>query len=572
MSRPSNAAEQSRHGFLGNLFAGSLRWDRMAPFPRQAADERANGDRVVEAVQSLLRAIVDPDAVEETGHLPEALVPRLRAANLLNLGLDAESGGRGLSYFDVFRAVQAAMSWSLPAGYVIAVHNGIGAGAVLVTVPEGKTKERVRAALRAGAVSGWADTEVTGAGNRMPATEATPVEGGGYAVSGEKLFTVNGSLANLLNVSATLRRDGADASHVLFVDTNAPGFRVTHVHELMGLRGLPIAAMTFDGVRVPAEALLAGDEGHWRDSALLEPLSALGRMYIVVAASLATAKSCLGWSREFLRRRRVDGRPLLELEAVQRLATANAADVFAMDSVARFCLVGIGEDQLALRWFEQVAAKNLASMLCANVVDRTMSLFAAEGYETARSKRRRGGAPPFPVERAYRDARAFRIAGGVEFLIDFAAARTALLAVHDTGAPPTDGPEPDVDALAPALSPSNRAHLRAVADGARRLGRAGRALRARFPDAERLEVHQHALIVLNRIAGDLFAMAATLGRAADPTPDEPNAGDLADVFCDAAALRIEAAFRELERPDGPDHRRIARAWLDADAADFLLQP
>ena len=55
-----------------------------------------------------------------------------------------------------------------------------------------------------------------------------------------------------------------------------------------------------------------------------------------------------------------------------------------------------------------------------------MSLLAAEGLETARSKAARA-AQPLPVERALRDARALRIAGGVDFLLDKYFGETAVL-------------------------------------------------------------------------------------------------------------------------------------------------
>lgn len=570
---PSRAAEASRAGFLGNLFAGRLRWDLISPFPRSPA----TGDAVVEEMTRAVRELVDPEEVERTGALPDGYVDALRARRLLSLGMPPAAGGRGLSYLDVFRVVHAAMTWSLPAGYVVAVHNGIGAGAILDAIPEGATKEYVCSALAAGALSGWADTEATGAGNRMPLTRARPSDDGeAYLLDGEKLYTVNASIANLLVVSATLPNDaGKDESRVFFVDTATPGFRVASLHELMGLRGLPMARMSFDGVRVPKHRLLAGDEGHWRLTSLLEPLSTLGRMYIVVASSLATADRCVAWSRDFVQRRQVDGRPIASYAAIQRLAAGNAADAYAMETVACFCLAGIDAARLSLRWFEQVAAKNVASMICARVVDRTMSLFAAEGYETAASKQRRGG-PPLPVERAYRDARAFRIAGGVEFLIDFAAARTAIFATQyasdagagadAAGAAPS---EPVAESAQPAAGDRNQAHARFVREAVERFGRTCRAMSRRWPRASELFERQHTLVLANHIANELFTMAAVLARSAE---GDAHAQDLADVFCVDARHRVEDAFRRLAAADEgdegePDWARVVDAWLSRGARE-----
>jgi alkylation response protein AidB-like acyl-CoA dehydrogenase len=66
---------------------------------------------------------------------------------------------------------------------------------------------------------------------------------------------------------------------------------------------------------------------------------------------------------------------------------------------------------------ELAAIKNVNSETCWRIVDRTTGLLAHEGYETATSKGRRG-VEALPVERALRDGRGLRIAGGVDFNLD----------------------------------------------------------------------------------------------------------------------------------------------------------
>lgn len=546
MTRNQAPAARSRQSFLGQLFAGSFRWDLLAPFPAQDPEDLRAGDEVLAEVRAFLQAHVDPQEVEASGALPRDFVEKLRAHRLLNLQTGPDLGGRGLSFVNVMRVLETAMAWCLPAGYVLAVHNGLGAGAVWPVIPEGKTRDYVGRLLSRGAVSGWADTEPSGAGNSNASTTAIATSDGGYEISGEKIYIVNGSIADLLLVSASVNRGGRRETQVFFVDTTLPGFHVRSVHGLMGLRGLPIAELSFDRVRVGPDALLVTAEPHWRDTPLLEPISALGRMYAIVAASIAVSKSCVSWGNEFLARREVDGQPLSRYDAIQRLVAQNAGEVFAMESVALASVVGLNHDNLATRWFEQVAAKNLASLGCARLVDHTMSLFSAEGYESASSKARRG-APAVPVERALRDARAFRIAGGVDFLVDYRAAREGLLTLYypDAPAPPMkSGP-----IVEPRLSRRNAAHLEAVAAEVQQLGRFCSELRRRY--AQRLELYarQRVLILLGQIARELFAMSATLARAAS-MPEHPTAQALADVYCTHAHLRVRTAVTELSaEPD-----------------------
>jgi alkylation response protein AidB-like acyl-CoA dehydrogenase len=544
-------AARSRDGFLGQLFAGHLRWDLLLPFPRQDPDDARRGAAVIADMRAFLSAHVDPEDVEARGALPPGYVAGLRAHRLLDLGVGPELGGRGLSFLNVMRAIESAMSWCLPAGYVLALQNGFGAAGVLPTIPPGPTRDYVLEHVRAGAVSGWADTEPSGAGNALAATVAVPAPGGGYFLTGRKIYIVNGAFADLLVLTATLERDGRAEARVFFVDTRAAGYRVELIHDLMGLRGLPIAALALDRVFVPEAALLVTPEAHWRDTPLLEPISALARMYAIIAASLAVAKRCVAWDADFVARRGVDGRALDAYEAIRRLRAASAAEVYALESVALASLVGLDYDTLATRWFEQVAAKNLASRAAARVVERTMSLTSAEGYETAPSKARRG-APAVPVERAYRDARAFRIAGGVDFLIDYYAAREGLLACYYPTAPAELGPAERAASTKAraeaALSRRNAAHADHAAAEVARLGAACRELRARHADASELAGRQHLLMALARVAHELFAVCAALARAASGAePDQA----LADVYCTDARHRLRAAWSELAAEPEP---------------------
>lgn len=112
-----------------------------------------------------------------------------------------------------------------------------------------------------------------------------------------------------------------------------------------------------------------------------------GQLYFTAAPALAIARLCRRWSAEFLARRSVNGRPLIAYDAIQRLVADTLAEVHAVDSVIRWGLIGPGAED---RWFERLTAKNLAVRTAWRIVDRTVSLYGAEGVETLPSKLRRG--------------------------------------------------------------------------------------------------------------------------------------------------------------------------------------
>lgn len=533
------------------LGRGRLRWDLLRDFPREDPADAARGDAAVRGIEELVAATVDPDAVEHRRELPAAYLDALRAGGYLRLQLDATEGGLGLGALGAFRVCAAAMQHSTAAGFVLATHNGIGLPALLPALPAGPQRDLVARRLAEGAVSGWADTEPTGASNELPATVAEPGDDGGYRLTGEKVFISNGAIADELIVSAAV--PGASGACLFLVDTRSPGFRVRAVHDVIGLRGLPLGALDLDRVEVTPDRVLVGPGAHWRGPGLLEPLSSRGRTYLVSGAALAVARRAVACQRDFVLRRSVDGRGLGSLPAIRDLTAQSLADAFAIEAVVAWCLVGSDRD-LPARHRDRLAAKNITTLACWRVVEATMSLLAAEGAETIESKRRRG-APPLPVEQLLRDARVLRITGGVDFAVDLWAGQAHLTRDHraERGAiTDADLTEDELAGLRDArLSPRNARHLRQLAADTRRFARSCARLYQRYPDLAELLEQQGRVIAAGRIARELFAMAVVLGRASLVEVGHPDQ-QLASVYCANAMARLPALWPELT--DDADER------------------
>ncbi|MFC9281305.1 acyl-CoA dehydrogenase family protein [Streptomyces collinus] len=632
-SSPSSTAPSRSP--LHELYAGRVPWQRLTSFPEPApGPDRERGDAAVAALARLLRERVDPEEVERTGRLPEGLTAALREGGFLKLTTGPELGGLGLTPYHAFRVLEVAASRCTPVAFGLAITNGFGSGSYLPLLPEGPLKELIAGRVREGIVSAGADAEAIGTANERRATTAVPVDDGKfYEITGEKVFIGNGTVADLMDVSATVREpDGREEVRLLFVDSRTEGFEALDRHEFMGLRGAEIGRLRLDRVRVPAFHLLDESEESWRmrpaeretgvgaapaaeagagagglrpgaesraeagvgaggsapgahsvaeagAEAGAEPgfvptdfgqLAALGRILVIGPASLALARLCLHWSREFVRGRVIDGRGLGEYEEIRRRIAETAADVYTVDTVMTWVLHAhrFGDNQPEL-----TAAKNLTSLACWRTADRTVSLLGGEGYETAASKARRG-AQPFPVERAFRDARALRVAGGVDFMVDRWSAEAALSTCWLTGDPPDitllDGvPAPD----GAGLSPAGRGHLAFLHDQARELA----ATCARLSvgrSAEEVFRQQRHTTVLGRIGTELLGMALVLARAAARARQgDPAELPLADLVCATARLRLAALWPRLAEPDAaePAYAAPAAAWLDGTGLDFLVR-
>jgi alkylation response protein AidB-like acyl-CoA dehydrogenase len=568
--QPGREAGETGGPSLSNeLFLGVLRWDLLVPFPVQDDEDRRAGDERVAEFTRYLRTHVDPNAVDAARELPADVVEALRDGGYLRLLVGEEDGGVGLSPFNAFRLIETASSWSLAVANMMGIGNGFGAGGYLRMLPDGALREVIRAHVAAGNFSGRADTEPAGAGNAEPAgaadprqgTTATPVDGGtAYLLNGEKVFIGNAAIADLLDVTATVVADGAVDSDVsFFVDARTPGLEVVERQDFMGLGGAPIATLRLRDVRVPSSRMFR--DRRTRD---MKEHIYLARTLSVVPPSLAIARLCAHWSREFVNRRRIDGRPLGSFQEIQRIVASTVADTFAMESLVHWTMLGRGTDVL----HEHVALKNVASESCWRVIDRTMGLLGGEGFETAHSKARRG-AQPLPVERFFRDVRGLRISGGVDFLIDYLGGRIRLTdCYYDRNYTADSGVDGETAAARRLVARHGAEHVEFVTEQAARLGRTCRDLTERHPDRKDLFDRQHTVLTLNRIANELLTTAAALARSASASDDD--AASIAAIHCATARRRVAALWAELDDGDEHEYAEISARWLGGPRYDALL--
>jgi alkylation response protein AidB-like acyl-CoA dehydrogenase len=561
--RPSSAPD-----FLTAFDAGRLSWSSLRKFPEQLPDDRRAGDRVVQEIGDFLESGLDPEEVDRNRGLPSGFLSELQERGYLRLREEPEIGGLGLSPYSAFRVIERAAARSVPAGQVLGIQAGVGAGAMLPAIPEGELRDFVRRRIAEGMVSGFGDTDESGQNNAFPSMTATLTDdGSAYLLHGGKLFTGHGPVADLLGVSATLVEDGRRRVGAFFVDTrDAPGFRVAAQLEYLGSRGLPNGALAFDGVRVPREHVLLDPVGDQLPP-LVGLMALIGRIYFTGAPAMAIARNCLAWSREFVARRTVDGRELGSYDSVQRIVATTLAEVFAMNSAVRWALSGPApQDQL----FERFVTKNILTTTCWRIIDRTMSLLAAEGFETVSSKARRGG-PTIPLERAFRDARGLRIAGNIDFRLDEQAGRL-LLNRHYLRQALGPAPGSATPAEDPDLSPANQQHVLHADRQLAELGRLCASLTGAHPKPDELFARQRTVLLVGRIATELFTMCAVLSRASRTAgADSGESQDLADIHCTAARHRISSHWRELYALDEPDYAKVSARWLAGTTPDDLIR-
>ncbi|MFD7864080.1 acyl-CoA dehydrogenase family protein [Streptomyces sp. NPDC059783] len=193
---------------------------------------------------------------------PEAqrrLLRRIGADGMLGLGWPVEYGGQGRGADEQFVFFDEAYRAGAPVSMVTL--NTVGPTLMKYGTEEQKAYflPRILAGETVFAI-GYSEPE---AGTDLAALRTRAVrDGDSWTIDGQKIFTSNAQNADWIWLAC--RTDPEAPKHrgisILLVPTDAPGFSWTPI-ETVG--GLTTTATYYDGVRVPATALVGAENGGW---------------------------------------------------------------------------------------------------------------------------------------------------------------------------------------------------------------------------------------------------------------------------------------------------------------------
>ena len=286
---------------------------------------------------------------------------------------------------------------------------GLGTGALSLFGTEAQRRRWLPETRAGRALAAFALTEPR-SGSDVAATETMATrDGGGFVLEGEKTWISNGGIADVYTVFArTGEAPGARGLSAFVVPADAPGFEI--VERLETIAPHPLARIRFDGVRLPADALIGrpGD-GFKVAMSVLDVFRST-----VAAAALGFARRALDEALARATSRRLFGAPLADLQMVQGHLADMALDV---DAAALLTYrAAWTRDAGAPRVTREAAMATLfATDRAQAVIDAAVQIHGGDGV--------RSGAV---VERLYREIRALRIYEGASDVQKIVIARQIL--------------------------------------------------------------------------------------------------------------------------------------------------
>mgnify|MGYP002720312319 FL=1 len=256
--------------------------------------------------------ILDADAV------PDDLRAQAAEIGLFGYAIPQQWGGLGL---DLTQDVELAMEFgytSLALRSMFGTNNGI-AGQVLVNFGTDEQKVQWLERIASGdVVASFALTE-PGAGSNPAGLRTKAVrDGDDWVINGDKRFITNAPVADLFVVFARTRPadESGTGIAVFLVPADTPGLEVGAKDRKMGQEGAWTADVSFNDVRVPASALVGGDE----DAGYRAAMTSLARGRIHIAAlAVGTAQRALDESVAYAATATQGGTPIGNFQLVQAM-------------------------------------------------------------------------------------------------------------------------------------------------------------------------------------------------------------------------------------------------------------
>ncbi|AZK92757.1 MULTISPECIES: acyl-CoA dehydrogenase family protein [Streptomyces] len=358
--------------------------------------------------QALLTGLVGDRAAgwDVSGELPRDLLVRLGAEGLLCAEVEAGYGGLGLGSRGngELTAHVGSLCSSLRS---VMTSQGMAAWTVL-RIGGTAQRETYLKELTSGKLAAVGFSERQAGSDLSAIRTRVRIEGDTAVVDGHKVWTTAAAYADHLVVFG-LQEDGSGA--VVVVPSDTAGLRVERVPNPSGCRAAGHAHLYFDGVRVPADAVLAGS------GASLPMLVAVSLAYgrtSVAWGCLGILRACTAAATAHAKSREQFGQPL----AGHQLVAGHLADLWTAEQIAaRVC------EHASDLWDEGSPEAVTATVLAKHVAAERAAAGAALAAQILASA---GAIEGHVVERAYRDAKLMEIIEGSSEMSRMMLARHAL--------------------------------------------------------------------------------------------------------------------------------------------------
>jgi butyryl-CoA dehydrogenase len=332
---------------------------------------------------------------DETSEPPLETIELYSQMKLLGMTLSPQYGGGGQSTLDAVLTIEELAKFS-PMIAAPVFESNVGPVRVIDFFGTDEQKKRILPGVCKGDYSVSVAMTEPAAGSDLTALSTKAIEdGNAYVLNGRKTFISGGGYASHYLVYVRFGDlQGYKGIGGLIVEKGMPGFSFGKQERFMGVHGMPSCDLIFEDVRVPKENLLIGP-GDFHKLMWTFDIERVGN----ASMCLGIAGGALEEAKAYAMERQAFGRFINEFQAVQFLIVEMAMKLDAARLLVYRAAAGAGQGLPSI--YEASLAKAFANETAVEVTEKAMQVFGGYGYSAE-----------FPVERMYRDAKAWGVAGG----------------------------------------------------------------------------------------------------------------------------------------------------------------
>jgi len=329
-------------------------------------------------------------------HIPREQIQKYADAGYFGMTLPEEFGGRGMSTLDAILVIEEVARHCGISGRLIVDHNFGAVGTILNFGAEAQRRRILPLVCRGEKLMSIGMTEPEAGSALTDLVTSATKDGKTYIIDGEKRWITGAGEREFTLVYARFNEvPGPEGIGAILLEEGMPGYTYGPRIRSLGVRGVREGVLLFDQVRVPEENLVVAP-----GSAFANLMSAYnGQRVGASAVALGITQGAFDYALEYADNRRQFGKRLTDFQATQFKLANMAIEIDA----ARFLIYRAADTARATitSRYESSVAKVFVSEMAIRVTSEAIQILGAEGYGRHH-----------PVERMFRDARAFTLAGG----------------------------------------------------------------------------------------------------------------------------------------------------------------
>ena len=350
------------------------------------------------------------EEIDATDTFPEDLFRRLGELGILGLPFPEEYGGSGGDYMSLVIALEEIARASGSLALTLDAHTSLCCEPIFLFGTEQQKRDYLVSLARGEWIGAFGLTEPQ-AGSDAGATRTRAVrDGDEWVINGQKIFITNGSIADVVVITAKTDPDaGTRGISSFIIEKGTPGFQPGRDEKKMGLKGSITSELFFEDCRIPAENLLGQENQGFKQ--FLTTLDA-GRVAIS-AMAVGLAQGAFDRAVEYAKERKQFDQPIADFQAVQWMLADSATEIEAARMMVYRAAWLREQGQRFTK--EAAMAKLFATETSERVCRRAIQVHGGYGYVRE-----------YEVERMYRDQRLCAIGEGTNEIQRLVIARQIL--------------------------------------------------------------------------------------------------------------------------------------------------